>query len=692
MGETRARLPAVILLAPICFWPCAVWAQDATWDFNPQNGNFNVKNNWSTNSVPSGTATFGPSNTTTIRLPTSVSIGGMTFTPDAPAYTFNSVNSNTLTFTGAGIVNNSPFAPTFNNNANNDVMSFLGGATAGNAIINNTNSSSTLSFGDSSSAGNATITNTGTITFGASATAANSTIITDSGGLVTFTGNADGGPAQLITNAGGTVNISGLNASMQVGSIAGAGNYVLGGSSLTVGTNDLSSTVSGVISGVGGQLTKVGTGTLTLAGVNTYTGGTAVNGGTLNLTGSLASGVTVNNTGTLAGTGTINGNTTIHSGGIISPGGLVPINVGGTFTQNAGSSYAPNIAATGQSDSIKVTGAAVLNGGMVNLIAQPGEYAHATTYTILTATGGVTGIYAGISNTFDFFTESLSYNGNNVILTLNFNGFESGAKTQDEHNVAAVLDQFTSKPGSPLAGIIGYLEVLQGPAGPAALDAIGGQPYANLGTMDVYVAGVFMNAILAQTSITHGGAGGGARVALAEACNLDCDTSQLGKFSAWLSGIGGIGSVPGDGNANTLAYSFGGTAFGVDYRINPQFLIGLSGAFASGSQSVNGFMGQALTSAWSGSVYGSFTRGPFYLDGSAGYSHYTQWMQRPISIPGLSLLIAQGQVSADQFLGQFETGYKLDLPMKAPLAITPFVRAQGSTTNQGRWSRQAPMS
>ncbi|MFX9762094.1 autotransporter-associated beta strand repeat-containing protein, partial [Acinetobacter baumannii] len=64
---------------------------------------------------------------------------------------------------------------------------------------------------------------------------------------------------------------------------AGGGSYALGANQLTVGSNNSTTEVSGIISGSGGSLVKVGTGTLTLSGANTYSGGTTINGGTLQL-------------------------------------------------------------------------------------------------------------------------------------------------------------------------------------------------------------------------------------------------------------------------------------------------------------------------------------------------------------------------------------------------------------------------
>ena len=56
-----------------------------------------------------------------------------------------------------------------------------------------------------------------------------------------------------------------------------------------------------------------------------------------------------------------------------------------------------------------------------------------------------------------------------------------------------------------------------------------------------------------------------------QACDVEaCDGA--GPLSAWVSALGGFGSVLGDGNATTLTYNFGGAAAGIDYRFDPRFL------------------------------------------------------------------------------------------------------------------------
>ena len=103
-----------------------------------------------------------------------------------------------------------------------------------------------------------------------------------------------------------------------IGSIEGSGTVHLGAKNLSVGSNNLSTTFSGSIDGIAGSFTKIGTGTLTLTGANTYTGVTTVEGGEL---------VVDNNTGSGTGTGPVQVNAGILTGrGFIT--GAVTIGTG----------------------------------------------------------------------------------------------------------------------------------------------------------------------------------------------------------------------------------------------------------------------------------------------------------------------------------------------------------------------------
>src|SRR5262249_43291289 len=73
-----------------------------------------------------------------------------------------------------------------------------------------------------------------------------------------------------------------------IGSLAGTGAVNLGTSesrgSLTTGGNNLNATVAGTNAGIrGSSLTKIGAGTQTLSGKNTYDGPTRINGGVLSI-------------------------------------------------------------------------------------------------------------------------------------------------------------------------------------------------------------------------------------------------------------------------------------------------------------------------------------------------------------------------------------------------------------------------
>ena len=125
----------------------------------------------------------------------------------------------------------------------------------------------------------------------------------------------------------------------QIGALGGTGNISLPhNGTLTVGGNGASTTYSGNFSGSGGNLVKTGTGTMILAGTDDHsTGSITVNGGVLELTGTLlsANGLTVGASGVFdlaGGNLSISGN--ITNNGIFKLSGTPTLTKTGSFTNN----------------------------------------------------------------------------------------------------------------------------------------------------------------------------------------------------------------------------------------------------------------------------------------------------------------------------------------------------------------------
>jgi autotransporter-associated beta strand protein len=520
----------------------------------------------------------------------------------------------------------------------------------------------------------------------------NAIIIFDQAGTGTYAG-AMSGSGNLTKDGTGTLILTGLN-SYAGGTMVNGG--VLQGNSISLQGNILNNatvvfnqtgtgTYAGNMSGSGGMALQGG-GALTLTGINTYTGPTTVTGSTLYANGTLTSGVALDAASVLRGVGTIGG--FVSNGGTLSPGNSVgTLTVTGNFVSNGGA-YQVEVNSVGQNDRVNVGGSATINGGTVRILTDSGTYNTSQTYTILNATGGVTGTYSNVTENFAFLTPSLAYDANSVFLTLAlvgnaFSGFEGN--TPNQRAVGYALDQSYANATGDFATVIGALAGLNTQLGPYALNQISGQPWANFGTANLASNTLFMNALGQQMALARGGVGSGQRLALAQACEVEaCDAAS--PFSVWASGLGGFGSVQGDGNSSTFTYNLGGAAAGIDYRVMPNLLLGIGAGYTSGTQWTDTFSGKGWTNAVSVAAYGSFTMAGFHADLLAGYAYSSNQLQRQVTVPGLQPRTANGSTGANQFLGQAEIGYQVPVYAPAQASITPFARLQVMSINQAALS------
>ena len=147
-----------------------------------------------------------------------------------------------------------------------------------------------------------TITGDNNVTVDGAGTIAGAGGLTKSGaGTLTLnTANAFGGETRVTAGAlvvghsqalqGTTLDLNGADsgtvgfgalANVSLGGLKGSRNLDMGARTFRIGANGATTEYSGVLSGVGAQLVKEGTGALTLSGVNAYDAGTTVTAGRL---------------------------------------------------------------------------------------------------------------------------------------------------------------------------------------------------------------------------------------------------------------------------------------------------------------------------------------------------------------------------------------------------------------------------
>ena len=400
------------------------------------------------------------------------------------------------------------------------------------------------------------------------------------------------------------------------------------GGTLDSGANAV--TLSGVIAGSGG-LTKTGAGTLTLSGNSTgYAGPTTlatgnltisgtlggivnVNAGALNVTGALNGGANVN-AGTMTVSGTVGGTTNIATGAtlrgtgalgnLILAGILAPGNSPGTLTVNgnailrAGSFYDVELAAGGATDLLRVTGTATMEGGTVRITALDPEtqYVNGTRYNVLTAAGGRTGQFTGLTESSAFLDFALSYDANSAFVTVNvIRAFPDVAATFNQRQASTALIGLGQAAGSDSLAV--YNQILLLDAGPAraAFDAASGEIYP----------------VMLATALRHGAGRAGRLLGRSR------EAGGTG-WGLWGSANGHDGRVQGDGNGARYTYDGIGGELGIDYRgPGNRWAIGFGGGYDERDVALRARASDAEITGWHAGGYARYGTGGAGLTASA---------------------------------------------------------------------------
>ena len=414
----------------------------------------------------------------------------------------------------------------------------------------------------------------------------------------------------------------------------------------------------------GGQVTLTGN-------TSGYAGETMVSNFTLTLGGNTLGGtLLLGSGGQLAGNGTV-GATTVQSGGTIAPGNSIgTVTVAGNLTFLPGSTYEVETQPGGTAaDLIHATGTATLAGRVLH-IGFDGAYAPTSTYTILTADGGIAGTFDGVSSTLAFLDPTLAYSANAVSLQLvrNDTGFADEAETANQRAAANGIESL----GMGNA-VYDAVVALDDASAPAAFDALSGEIHASLKTGLVEDSRIVREAAMSRIQAAFSSLGGRGAEGIAYAGNgaiaAPVQAPSAGSaFAAWGQGFGSWGSSDGTANAAKLDRDTAGFLVGGDAAVGGYGRLGFLAGYQSSSYDADGRSSSADADTYQLGLYGGTAWRGLNLRAGATYAWSDIDTARIAAFPGFSqALTGSTNAGTAQVFG--EAGYEVTT---GALALEPF--------------------
>ena len=547
---------------------------------------------------------------------------------------------------------------------------------------------SVTNFGTTSAGGG--ISNAGTISAATGIKISGDVVLIGSAAIVN-TGN--------ITGTGGTaINVATANSKMVIDQNGGTitGNVLLSPNAdvMTIAGG----TIVGNIVGQGDTLNfSLGAGT-TYTDSNTFTtiNQVNINSGTVLLDATdSATNIDVFSGATLGGTGTLDPNLTIHGGGTFAPGAPGTfMQITGSLTLQSAAIYMVTINGAATSGA-NVTGSAMVDAGALVKGNPTSTAVVGTKYTILTASTGVTGTFADTDVFFGRYEGVLSYDADDVFMTV-----QNGALVpllppnppQNVLNVANAIDTAIQSGVTPPTGFQNLFNY-----SPAqlqnALAQLEGQQATDAGQGAFQLMTDFLNLLLDPTAGNGGGIGGNGPQQfapddqpslppeIAEAYNHVLRRGQPApaasfdqRWTAWGSAFGGYNTTDGNtavGSADFTASDYGFAA-GMTYHVTPATSYGFALAGGGTNWNLSGGLGGGRSDAFQAGVYGTTHYGPAYLSGALAFANHWFTTNR-IAVGDQLTASFQGQ----SYAARGEAGYRYGVPVTGYIiGVTPYAALQ----------------
>ena len=323
-----------------------------------------------------------------------------------------------------------------------------------------------------------------------------------------------------------------------------------------------------------------------------------------------------------------------HIAGTIAPGNSIgTLNFGGNLDFVSGGIYEVEANASGDSDRIVVGGIATIGSNAdVEVLAADGNYAANTSYTILSAAGGISGTFATVTSNLVFLTPVLSYADNAVTLNLRRNivDFAAVAETENQRAVAPSVQALSA--GNEVYDAV---VALTAPEARDAFDQLAGSDYGSVRGALLEDSRFVRDAILSRREMA----------------------GETG-LAVWGRVLGSWGNMNGDRNAGRYDRDVEGVLTGFDGLLGEGFRAGA--AFGYGSTKLRTARAAHDIKAFQAGGYVNGAVGAVSLQLGSAYSWNTVNASRRLAFGPLDQTLSS-EYSARIFQAFGEVAFKRDL-------------------------------